>query len=62
MVATGWHFSSHFYEEMIKQEVPKGWKIDYYCVAHRAPEDDNTISEKDGVRNLDSDNYLDELD
>jgi hypothetical protein len=61
VVATGWHFSSHFYEEMIKQKVPKGWKVDYYCVAHRTPEDDNTISEKDGVRNSNNDNYLDEL-
>ena len=30
VLATGWHFSSHFYEEMIKQKVPKGWEVDYY--------------------------------
>lgn len=62
VIATGWHFSSHFYEEMIKQKVPKGWEIDYYCVAHRTPEDENTIKEKNSVRNLEGGSFLDELD
>ena len=39
VLAIGWHFSSHFYEKMIKQKVPKGWEVDYYCIAHRTPED-----------------------
>ena len=30
VVACGWHYSSHFYETMIKQKVPKGWKIEYF--------------------------------
>ena len=62
VVATGWHFSSHFYENMIRQKSLKGWKIDYYCVAHREPEDENTITEKDHVRSNKSENYLDQLD
>ena len=62
VIATGWHFSSHFYEKMVQQIVPDGWKIDYYCVAHRTPEDENTIKEKDGVRNLVDGHFLDELD
>ena len=62
VIATGWHFSSHFYENMIKQIVPDGWKIDYFCVAHRLPEDENTIKEKDDVRHLDDGHFLDELD
>ena len=37
VVATGWHFSSHFYEKMSQQIVPDGWEVDYYCVAHRMP-------------------------
>ena len=62
VIATGWHFSSHFYENMIKQIVPDGWNIDYFCVAHRLPEDENTIKEKDDVRHLDDGHFLDELD
>ena len=58
VIATGWHFSSHFYENMIKQEVPEGWGVDYFCVAHRLPEDDNTVQEKEDVRNSDGDNFL----
>ena len=62
VIATGWHFSSHFYEKMSQQIVPDGWEIDYYCVAHRTPEDENTIKEKDDVRNLVDGHFLDELD
>jgi hypothetical protein len=62
ILATGWHFSSHFYEHMIKQIVPTGWKADYFCVAHRMPDDPNVISEKEHVRNASGDNFLDELD
>mgnify|MGYP003110134615 FL=1 len=62
VIATGWHFSSHFYEKMAKQIVPDGWEIDYYCVAHRTPEDENTIKEKDNVRNLNDGHFLNELD
>ena len=28
VLATGWHFSSHFYEHMRKQLVPDNWEID----------------------------------
>ena len=62
VIATGWHFSSHFYEEMIKQIIPDGWSVDYFCVAHRLPENENTISEKESARNSDNDNFLYELD
>jgi len=62
VIATGWHFSSHFYEKMAQQIVPDGWEIDYYCVAHRTPEDENTIKEKDNVRNLNDGHFLNELD
>ena len=62
VIATGWHFSSHFYENMIQQKAPDGWEIDYYCIAHRKPENENTITEKDHVRSNKNDNYLDQLD
>ena len=62
VLATGWHFSSYFYEKMIEQKVPKGYKIDYYCVAHREPENKNTINEKESIRNLNAENFLLEMD
>ena len=62
VLATGWHFSSHFYENMSKQIVPDGWEVDYFCVAHRMPEDENTISEKEHVRKSSADNFLIQLD
>ena len=61
VLATGWHFSSQFYEMMSKQIVPENWEIDYFCVAHRLPEDENTIKEKDEVRNASGGNFLNEL-
>jgi len=62
VLATGWHFSSHFYENMSKQFVPDGWEIDYFCVAHRLPDDKNTINEKEDVRNSNDENFLNQLD
>lgn len=62
VLATGWHFSSHFYENMPKQIVPEGWEVDYFCVAHRKPEDENTINDKNNIRNIDADNFLVEMD
>tara|TARA_R100000231_G_scaffold51750_1_gene43606 strand:+ start:2742 stop:3644 length:903 start_codon:yes stop_codon:yes gene_type:complete len=62
VLATGWHFSSHFYENMSKQIIPDGWEVDYFCVAHREPEDKNTINEKERVRNKSCGNFLEDLD
>ena len=47
---------------MSKQIVPKGWEIDYYCVAHRTPEDKNTINEKDSLRESTAEDFLTQLD
>ena len=38
IVASGWHFPLSFYERMVKQKLPKSWKADYFCIAHRSPE------------------------
>jgi len=62
VIATGWHFSSHFYENMSNQILPKGWNVDYFCVAHRQPEDDNVIKEKEDVRNSSDGNFMNQLD
>ena len=37
VVVCGWHYSSHFYETMIKQKIPKGYEIEYFIVSHRDP-------------------------
>ena len=62
VIATGWHFSSHFYENMGKQIIPIGWEVDYFCVAHRMPDDENTISEKESIRNSTAEDFLTQLD
>ena len=62
VLATGWHFSSHFYENMPKQKVPNGWQVDYFCIAHRMPDDINTITEKNTIRSSNPANFLQELD
>tara|TARA_R100000008_G_C3575927_1_gene165261 strand:- start:17 stop:937 length:921 start_codon:yes stop_codon:yes gene_type:complete len=67
VLATGWHFSSHFYENMPKQILPKGWKAEYVCVAHRLPTDENTIKEKKEISKVDEEgfpipNFLVQLD
>ena len=62
VLSTGWHFSSHFYENMVKQIVPDGWEVNYFCVAHRMPEDDNVIKEKNDIRNAEDEDFLIQLD
>ena len=62
VLSTGWHFSSHFYETMPQQIIPNGWSVDYYCVAHRMPDDINTITDKDTIRNSQCNDFLCELD
>jgi hypothetical protein len=38
VVASGWHFGLHFYEQMAKQHVSEGeFTVDLFCVAHRDP-------------------------
>lgn len=37
VVVSGWHFPASFYEIMSHQQIPKGWRVDLFCVAHRDP-------------------------
>lgn len=37
VVASGWHFPFHFFEEIAQQKIPAGWKIDLFVVSHRDP-------------------------
>jgi len=36
-VVSGWHFSLFFYDRLVRQKIPKGWKVDYFCISHRDP-------------------------
>lgn len=37
VVVSGWHYPLHFYESMLKQDLPEGWEAHYFCVSHRDP-------------------------
>lgn len=37
VVASAWHYPIEFYEAIAKQQIPKGWKIDLFAIAHRKP-------------------------
>lgn len=37
VVASGWHFPYAFYYNIAKQQIPKGWKVDLFVIAHRDP-------------------------
>jgi len=37
VVASGWHYPASFYEDILKQKLPKDWKMDLFCVSHRDP-------------------------
>tara|TARA_B100000287_G_scaffold342571_1_gene329312 strand:+ start:4038 stop:5579 length:1542 start_codon:yes stop_codon:yes gene_type:complete len=65
VVAGGWHFPNHFYEEMIKQQVPHNWQVDYFCVSHRNPGLSNVFEEKIDLLKEncgDDNNILNQLD
>ncbi len=37
VVASGWHFPEHFFEQIAAQKVPLGWEVDMFCISHRDP-------------------------
>lgn len=47
VVASGWHYPSHFYESMVKQVTPEGWKVDLFCISHRDPSFSQAETKKD---------------
>tara|TARA_Y100000114_G_C11716664_1_gene306342 strand:+ start:186 stop:1073 length:888 start_codon:yes stop_codon:yes gene_type:complete len=51
VIASGWHYSSHFYEKIAKQSKVEGWQVDLFVISHRHPENENTIKEKEQARN-----------
>ena len=64
VIASGWHYSSHFYENIAKQKLVKGWDIDLFIISHRHPENVHTIKEKEKARNYEGEElfaYLDKV-
>ena len=64
VIASGWHYSSHFYEKISQQIKVEGWDIDLFVISHRHPENINTIKEKEKVRNYEGNDlclYLDKV-
>ncbi len=64
VIASGWHYSSHFYEKISQQNPVENWDIDLFIISHRHPEDKNTIKEKEKVRNYKGEElffYLDKV-
>lgn len=37
VIATGWHYPLHFYQNISAQVLPEGWQMDLFCVSHREP-------------------------
>lgn len=37
IICSGWHYGITFYEALALQQIPKGWKVDLFCVSHRDP-------------------------
>ncbi len=58
IVAGGWHFPLHFYESLLKQDIPEGWQVDYFCVSHRDPK----YSAEEKLGNIPSEGIRGELD
>ena len=38
VVVSGWHFPITFYKQILNQDIPYGWEVDYFCVSHRDPQ------------------------
>ena len=37
VIVNGWHYPGLFYEQMMNQKIPEGWKVDYFINSHRDP-------------------------
>lgn len=62
VVATGWYFPLHFYEQIKNQKVPSGWKVDLFCVSHRNPNLEIVRTEKNEYISSLGDSILNRMD
>lgn len=51
VILGGWHYPYGLYKILSEQNPLKGWDVDYFCIGHRMPEDQESIKEKDSIRN-----------
>lgn len=62
VIASGWHYASQFYEVISSQIIPDNLLVDLFVISHRNPLDDNTIQEKQYIRNYQGEDLLYNLD
>ena len=62
VIIPGWHYSVKFYDAIMAQTKPKGWEIDYFIIGHRMPDDIETITEKEDIRNYEGTDILKLID
>ena len=62
VVATGWYFPLHFYEQIKNQKIPSGLEVDLFCVSHRNPNLEIVRTEKDEYLSSLGDSFLNRMD
>ena len=62
VIIPGWHYSVKFYDAIMAQTKPNGWEIDYFIIGHRMPDDIETITEKEDIRNYEGTDILKLID
>jgi hypothetical protein len=62
VVAGGWHFPLHFYEQIKNQKIPSGWEVDLFCVSHRNPNLEIVRTEKNEYLSSLGDSYPNRMD
>lgn len=50
IVISSWHYPMGFYNAIAKQQIPKGWTVDMFCVSHRDPKYAKLPEFEDSVR------------
>ena len=60
VVVSGWHFPITFYKQILTQDIPYGWEVDYFCVSHRDPQ--IAKEEKETILSELGDGTLEKLD
>ena len=62
VIATGWYFPLHFYEQIKNQKIPSGLEVDLFCVSHRNPNLEIVRTEKNEYLSSLGDSFLNRMD
>jgi hypothetical protein len=62
VIASGWHYASQFYQALSRQIIPANVTVDLFVISHRSPEHEDTIQEKDFIRNYIDNDYVKRFD